>query len=60
MNDVYPQAYLAYVLAKIANRHPVSKLDELLALRLTPRPTPHSEPPENIAYDRRPKSNSTG
>src|SRR5271156_1382000 len=30
MNDVDPQAYLADVLAKIANRHPVSKLDELL------------------------------
>ena len=30
MNDVDPQAYLADVLAKIANRHPMSKLDELL------------------------------
>ena len=30
MNDVDPQAYLADVLAKIANRHPVSRLDELL------------------------------
>jgi transposase len=30
MNDVDPQAYLADILAKIANRHPMSKLDELL------------------------------
>src|SRR3984957_4806502 len=30
MNDVDPRAYLADVLAKIANRHPMSKLDELL------------------------------
>ena len=35
MNDVDPQAYLADVLAKIANRHPVSKLDELSFLGLT-------------------------
>ena len=30
MNDVDPQAWLADVLDKIANRHPMSKIDELL------------------------------
>lgn len=30
MNDLDPQAYLADVLAKIANRHPISRIDELL------------------------------
>jgi transposase len=30
MNDVDPQAWLAHVLDKIANRHPMSKIDELL------------------------------
>ena len=30
MNDVDPQAYLADILAKIANRHPMRKIDELL------------------------------
>ena len=30
MNDVDPQAWLADVLDKIANRHPMSRIDELL------------------------------
>ncbi len=30
MNDLDPQAYLADVLVKIANRHPMSRIDELL------------------------------
>jgi len=30
MNDLDPQTYLADVLTKIANRHPVSRIDELL------------------------------
>ncbi len=30
MNDVDPQAWLADVLDKIANRHPMSRVDELL------------------------------
>ncbi len=30
MNDLDPQAYLADVLAKIAGRHPMSRIDELL------------------------------
>jgi transposase len=30
MNDVDPQTYLADVLAKIVNRHPTSRIDELL------------------------------
>src|SRR5271169_1612153 len=30
MNDVDPQAYLADVLVKIVNRHPMSRIDELL------------------------------
>jgi hypothetical protein len=30
MNDLDPQTYIADVLAKIANRHPISRIDELL------------------------------
>ena len=30
MNDVDPQAYLADVLVKIVNRHPMSRIDALL------------------------------
>lgn len=30
MNDVDPQAYLADILVKIVNRHPMSRIDELL------------------------------
>jgi hypothetical protein len=35
MNDVYPQAWLADVLARIAD-HPAQKLDELLPWNWTP------------------------
>jgi hypothetical protein len=30
MNDLDPQTYLDDVLSKIANRHPISRIDELL------------------------------
>jgi hypothetical protein len=42
LNDVDPRAWLADVLARIAN-HPASKLNDLLPWNWTPRVTPLSE-----------------
>jgi hypothetical protein len=41
MNDVDPQAWLADVLARIAE-HPASGIDELLPWHWRPRSEPHS------------------
>ena len=45
MNDVDPQAWLADVLARIAD-HPAQKLDELLPWNWTPLKTAKPQPPE--------------
>ena len=42
MNDIDPQAWLADVLARIAER-PAQKLDELLPWNWRPRSTPQSQ-----------------
>ena len=48
-NDVDPQAWLADVLDKIANRHPMSKIDELLPWAYINNGAKRQRP-ENIAY----------
>ena len=46
MNDIDPQAWLADVLARIAE-HPASRLDELLPWNWRPKALPSTAPPEN-------------
>ena len=52
MNDVDPQAWLADVLDKIANRHPMSKIDEESCCRgPTSTMAQSAKRPENTAYE---------
>ena len=51
MNDLDPQAYLADVLAKIAGRHPMSRIDELLPWAYV-KAAAERQWPENSAYAR--------